>query len=116
MAAWTVADRVRGVPPTTPTLVGSRFLRYDVSVRKAGRETDLSRDPGEASHGVSRPLHRGPQPAGPFYVPAITPIAIALGLALPLQRYFIVRGALFLTPFAVDSGMRSRLCFPSHVY
>jgi hypothetical protein len=32
------------------------------------------------------------------------------------RRYFGVRGALFLTPIAVNSGMHSRLCFPSHVY
>jgi hypothetical protein len=35
--------------------------------------------------------------------------------AFLLQRYFSVRGALFLTPIAVNSGMRSRLCFPSYV-
>jgi hypothetical protein len=45
-------------------------------------------------------------PIGPCYVLAL--ISIAPGLALLLQRYFSVRGALFLT--------RSRLRFPSHVY
>ena len=37
-------------------------------------------------------------------------------LALLLQRYYSVRDALFLTLIAVNSGMGSRLCFPSHVY
>src|SRR6266850_457499 len=36
VTAWSVADRVRSVPPTLLILVGWRLLRYDGSLRKAG--------------------------------------------------------------------------------
>jgi len=39
--AWSVAEGVRGVPPTLQIVVGWRLLRYYRSLRKAGCGTQL---------------------------------------------------------------------------
>jgi len=38
VTAWSVADRVRSVPPTLRILIEWRLLRYDSFFRKAGAE------------------------------------------------------------------------------
>jgi hypothetical protein len=96
-----VADGVRNVRPTLPTLVESRFLRYDVSFGKPVA------DP--TSHAIQA---RRAMALGPFVFDFSTSCsvlrscayvhAIALRLALLLQEYFKRVRGLFLTAIAVN--------------